>query len=234
MKKPLILFLFIILSGTAYSAEIKIPGIVIDRQKLLAYELQVFEQTLSRSSFINHKRIVGILLIDAPPKEVWKVLRDWKLMGELVSDVEYHKIIAELKPIKKGLIGQAFIECSVSIPLFDFRYTLDVLFDESRFRQDWRLIKPEEVRIYNMIGIKVKEPTDTIQNIEGFMIAEPFQKGRKTIYKFTSTVKFSTMLPEFVENYMIEKALTEHMEGVKKHVESHGLYAPPKFFDLTF
>jgi predicted ATP-dependent Lon-type protease len=234
MKKHLILFLFIILSGTANSAEIKIPDIVIDREKLLANELQIFEQTLPSNDFVNHKRIVGILLIDAPPKEVWKVLKDWKLMGELMSDVEYHKVIAELKPIKKGLIGQSFIECSVSIPLFDFQYTLDVLFDESRFRQDWRLIKPEEVRIYNMIGIKVKEPTDTIQNIKGFMIAEPFQNGRKTIYKFISTVKFSTILPEFVENYMIEKALTEHMEGIKKCVESHGLYVPPKFFDLPF
>jgi len=234
MKKHLILFLIITLYGTAYSAEIKIPGIVIDRKKLLANELQIFEQTLSSNSFTNHKRITGILLIDAPPKEVWKVLKDWKLMGELVSDVEYHKIIAELKPIKKGLIGQAFIECSVSIPLFDFLYTLDVLFDESRFKQDWRLIKPEEVKIFNMIGIKVKEPTDTIQNIEGFLIAEPFQNGQKTIYKFTSTVKFSTILPDFVENYMIEKALTEHMEGVKKHVESHGLYVPTKFFDLSF
>lgn len=234
MKKLLIPFLFMILSGTAYSAEIKIPGIVIDREKLLAYELQVFEQTLSSNDFTNHKRIVGILLIDATPKEVWQVLKDWKLMGELVSEVEYHKIIAELKPIKKGLIGQSFIECKVSIPLFDFQYTLDVLFDESRFRQDWQLIKPEEVRIYNMIGINVKEPTDTIQNIEGFMIAEPFQNGRKTIYKFTSTVRFSTLLPRFVENYMIEKALTEHMVGVKKRVESHGLYVPPKFFDLPF
>ncbi len=234
MKKLLIPFLFIILSGTAYSAEITIPGIVIDREKLLAYELQVFVQTLSSNDFTNHKRIVGVLLIDAPPKEVWQVIKDWKLMGELVSEVEYHKIIAELKPIKKGVIGQSFIECSVSIPLFDFQYTLDVLFDESRFRQDWQLIKPEEVRIYNMIGINVKEPTDTIQNIEGFMIAEPFQNGRKTIYKFTSTVQFSTLLPRFVENYMIEKALTEHMEGVKKRVESHGLYVRPKFFDLPF
>jgi len=234
MKKYLILLLIIMLYGTAYSAEIKIPGIVIDREKLLAYELQIFRQSLYSNNFINHKRITGILLIDAPPEEVWKVLKDWKLIGELIPDVEYHKIIAELKPIKKGVIGQAFIECSVSIPLFNFLYTLDVSFDEARFRQDWQLIKPEEVKIYNMIGIKVKEPTDTIQNIEGFLIAEPFQNGRKTIYKFTSTVKFSTMLPEFVENYMIEKALTEHMTGVKKRVESHGLYVPQKFSDLPF
>jgi hypothetical protein len=234
MKKPLILLFVILLSGTAYAAEIKIPGVVIDRKKLLNYELQVFEKSLPSNDDSNHKRVVGIILIDAPPKEVWKVLKDWKLMGELVSDVEYYKIIAELKPIKKGLIGQAFIECSVSLPLFDFQYTLDVLFDESRFRQDWRLIKPEEARIYNMIGFNVKEPTDTIKGIEGFMVAEPFQKGKKTIYKFTSTVRFSTILPAFVENYVIEKALTEHMEGVKKRVESHGLYVPPKFFDFPF
>jgi len=85
MKKLLILFLVIILSGTAYPAEITIPGIVMDRKKLLDHELQVFEQTLPSNDFVNHKRIVGIILIDAPPKEVWKVLKDWKLAINLIS-----------------------------------------------------------------------------------------------------------------------------------------------------
>jgi hypothetical protein len=233
MKKLLILFLLLSLSGTVNSAETG-SKIVIDREKLLAYELQVFDNTLARDTKNNQKQIDGILLINAPPREVWEVLKNWGVLAEIVSDVEYYKIIAELKPIQKNIIGQSFIECKVSIPLFDFLYTLDVQFDESRFRQEWHLIKPEDAKIYNLIGIQVKDPTDTIKNIEGSMIAEPFENGKKTIYKFTSTIEFSTVLPEFVESYMVEKLLTEHMEGVKKRVESHGLYVPSSFFELPF
>jgi hypothetical protein len=118
--------------------------------------------------------------------------------------------------------------------LFDFLFTLDVQFDESLYRQEWKLIKPEDVRIYNLIGIPVKEPTDTIKNIEGFMVAEPFESGKKTVYQFTLTIEFSTVLPEFVESYMVEKLLTEHLKGVKKRVESHGLYLPPSLFESPF
>jgi len=233
MKKRILLILLFFLSGIVHSEETE-PGIVINREKLLAYELQVFDLSIATDANNNQKRIDGVLLIDAPPGEVWDVLKNWNLLAKLVSDVEYYKIVAELKPIQKKNIGQSFIECKVSIPLFDFLYTLDVQFDESRFRQDWHLIKPEDAKIYNLIGIQVKDPTDTIKNIEGFMVAEPFEDGKKTIYKFTSTIEFSTLLPEFVESYMVEKLLTEHMEGVKKRVESHGLYVPSTFFELPF
>ncbi len=233
MKQLLLLILILCLPGVAYSGETE-SKFVIDQNKLLAYELQVFDYTIARDEKNNQKQVYGILLIDASPKEVWEVIKDWKFMAELVPDVEYYNTIAALKPIQKNSIGQSFIECKVSIPLYDFLFTLDVQFDESRYRQEWQLIKPEDVRIYNLIGIPVKDPTDTIKNIEGFMIAEPFENGKKTVYQFSLMIEFSTVLPEFVESYMVEKLLTEHLNGVKKRVESHGLYLPPKLFEMPF
>jgi hypothetical protein len=233
MKQLLLLILILCLPGAVYSGETE-SKFLIDQNKLLAHELQIFDYTISKDEKNNQKQVYGILLIDASPKEVWEVIKEWKFMAELVPDVEYYKTIAALKPIQKNSIGQSFIECKVSIPLYDFLFTLDVQFDESRYRQEWQLIKPEDVRIYNLIGIPVKEPTDTIKNMEGFMIAEPFENGRKTAYQFSLTIEFSTVLPEFVESYMVEKLLTEHLNGVKKRVESHGLYLPPSLFETPF
>lgn len=233
MKQLLLLIFILCLPGAVYSGETE-SKFKIDQRKLLAHELQTFEYTIAKDENNNHKQVFGVLLIDAPPSEVWEVIKDWKFMAELVPDVEYYKTIVELKPIQKNSIGQSFIECKVSIPLFDFLFTLDVQFDESLYRQEWHLIKPEDVRIYNLIGIPVKDPTDTIKNIEGFMIAEPFEHGKKTVYQFSLTIEFSTVLPEFVESYMVEKLLTQHLEGVKKRVESHGLYLPPSLFESPF
>lgn len=221
--------------GTAhYAAAEKDPFVDFDQKKLLNYELQIYDHTIAADESNNQKQVYGVLLIDAPPPVVWEVLKNWELMAELVSDVEYYKTISELKPIQKDSLGQSFIECKVSIPLFEFLFSLDVQFDASNFRQEWHLIKPEDVKIYNLIGIPVKNPTDTIKNIYGYMVAESFDDGKKTVYKLTMTIEFSTVLPEFVERYMVEQLLTEHLEGVKKRVESHGLYAPSTFFELPF
>ncbi|MFH2063975.1 MAG: hypothetical protein ABIK15_02100 [Pseudomonadota bacterium] len=233
MKQILFLILFMFLTETACFAETK-PQFTTDLNKLLTYEVQIFDCVVSKDENNNQKRVDGLLLIDAAPTEVWEVIKDWKSVAELIPDVEYYTTIAALKPIQKGTIGQSFIECKISIPLFDFLFTLDVEFDESRFRQEWQLIKPEDAKIYNLIGIPVKDTTDTIKNMEGFMVAEPFENGKKTVYHFSLTIEFSTVLPEFVESYMIEKLLTDHLKGVKKQVESHGLYAPSRFLKLPF
>jgi hypothetical protein len=233
MKLRLLLILLLLLPATAYPSETK-PLFQIDQEKLQAYEIQIFDCTIPKNDDSNLKQVDGFLLIDARPDEVWEVIKDWRSMADLVSDVEYYKTIVELKPIVPDEVGQLFIECKISIPLYDFLFTLDVQFDQSRFQEEWQLIKPEDVKIYSLIGIPVKNPTDTIKDIKGQMAAEPYANGEKTVYRFSMTTEFSTVLPEFVESYMVQKLLTEHLQGVKKKVESHGLYTPKSFFELPF
>lgn len=233
MKLRLLLILLLLFPGTAYPFDAK-PLSQIDQEKLCAYEVQIFDYTVPKDEDSNLKQVDGFLLIDATPAEVWEVIKDWYSMADLVSDVEYYKTIAELKPIMPNEIGQSFIECKISIPLYDFLFTLDVQFDQSRFQQEWQLIKPEDVKIYSLIGIPVKDPTDTLKDIKGQMAAEPYNNGKKTVYRFSMATEFSTVLPGFVETYMVQKLLTEHLEGVKKKVESHGLYTPKSFFELPF
>ncbi|MBW1892878.1 MAG: hypothetical protein JRI91_04180 [Deltaproteobacteria bacterium] len=196
----------------------------VDEKKMLEGELQIFERSIERGGGKKKKHIAGVILINASPEEVWNVLNDWESMDEFVPDLEYYKVISESRQYERDGIGQVFIEGKLNIPLFDFIYNLDVVSDKSCFLQKWRLMTPEEVEIIRLVGFDIRKSTDGIDEITGYGLVQPADNGQKSIYTYSTVIEFSMPLPEFVENYICRNALTGFIEGVKKRVESHGLY----------
>ncbi len=193
----------------------------VDEKKMLEGELQLFERSIEGGEGKKKRHIAGVILINALPEEVWNVLNDWESMDEFVPDLEYYKVITERR---RDGIGQLFLEGKLNIPLFNFIYNLDVVSDKSRFLQEWRLMTPEEVEIIRLVGFDIRESTDGIDEITGYGLVQPTDNGQKSIYTYSTVIEFSMPLPEFVENYISRNALIGFVEGVKKRVESHGLY----------
>ncbi len=196
----------------------------VDESKLKSGELQLFQKKYPTSGISKKRQIAGIIVIDAGPDRVWEIMKDWDEFGQFVPDVDYYKTMLVLEPIGNGRIGKSFIEGKLDIPLFSIQYTLDVIFDQSHLRQEWRMMTPEEINIYNLIGINLKPSSSGIENIEGMALIKPYDNGNKAIYMYVSTVEYTMPLPEFLEEYLAKDALAGYMEGVKKRVESQGLY----------
>lgn len=197
----------------------------IDEEKLQSGQLQLFERLFSETEDGCKKRMVaGLLLIDAAPNQVWEISSDWDSMGQYVPDVEYFKTVLVLKPKSEKKIGQSFIEGKLNIPFYSIQYTLDVLFDTSHMKQTWRLMTPEEIDIYRLLGIDIKPASYGIESIEGNAYIEPYKNGEKAIYYYITVVEYSMPLPEFLESYIAKNTLAGYLEGVKQRVESQGLY----------
>ncbi len=201
----------------------------VDTEKLKTGAPQLFERNYPSQGTNKKRQIAGIILIDAVPDSVWDVTKEWDELGQFVPDVDYYKTILVLEPSGNGRIGKSFIEGKLDVPLFNIQYTLDVMFDQSHLRQEWRLMTPEEINIYNLVGIGLKRSSSGIESIEGMSWIRPSDNGQKAVFIYLSTVEYSMLLPEFLEEYLARNALAGYMEGIKKRVESQGMYMKQPF-----
>ncbi len=221
MKEGLILSVFILVFAVcSYGAEPQKINFGIDKAKLESGKLQVFEEEYSIEGKGKKKRVVGVILIDASPAEVWQVLEDWDSMGAFVSGLDYYKTVHVIKPTKKGDVGESLIEGKLSIPLLTILYTLDVKFDEPNLRQEWRMISKEEVTSYNQKGIAVRKNSKVLKNIEGYEYLKPYNNGSQTLYVYAPIVTTSVPVPDFIEKALSKTTLSGYMKGVKERVES--------------
>lgn len=196
---------------TALGAVEKI-SVPLDKVKLDKGELQTFIIPLKTSEGQTKRRVIGVVVIDAPPARVWKVLENWEAMSAFVPGLEYYKVI--------GRHGQdeSIIEGTVTAGLIKILYTMIVKFDRVKLAQDWRFIKPEQVKSYNDKGVPVKKPTWNIKNVEGFEYIEPYGDGSRTIYYYAPVIE-ARAVPEWIERLLAKRGLDGYMLGVKKKVE---------------
>jgi len=193
----------------------------LDEERLLAGELQVFETEFRVQGEGKRKRVVGVMILKAPPDRVWEVLEDWDAMGEFVPGLEYNKTIHVFEP--PGSVdkpGNSLIEGQIRVLYLTINYTLDVKFDKANYRQEWSFVTDEQVRVHNRNNIAVKVATAGLKNIEGFEYIEPYGNGSSTIYYYAPIVETSVPLPEFVENALTRSTLNGYMEGIREMVDT--------------
>jgi hypothetical protein len=184
----------------------------LDKVKLEKGELQTFVIPLKTSEGQAKRRVIGVVVIDAPPAKVWKVLEDWEAMAAFVPGLEYYKVLKRNSP------AESIIEGTVKAGLIKILYTMVVKFDPVKLTQDWIFIKPEDVKAYNEKGVPVKKPTWNIKNVEGFEYIEPYGDGSRTIYYYAPVIE-AKAVPEWIERLLAKRGLDGYMMGVKKRVE---------------
>ena len=198
---------------TALGAVEKIT-VPLDTAKLEKGELQTFIIPLKTAEGQAKRRVIGVVVIDAPPARVWRVLENWEAMSAFVPGLEYYKVIGRRGP------DESIIEGTVKAGLIKILYTLVVRFDRVKLTQDWFFVKPEQVKAYNDGGIPVKKPTWNIKNVEGFEYIEPYGDGSRTIYYYAPIIE-AKAVPEWIERLLAKRGLDGYMLGVKKKVEGN-------------
>jgi hypothetical protein len=219
MKKSLIFsIILMVLAVWAYGAEPQKVKFNFDKAKLEAGILQVFEENYVLESKGQKKRAVGVILINAPPAKVWEVLENWDVMGGFVPGLSYYKTVHVIKPIGKGDVGESLIEGKLSFP--PIRYTLDVTFDKTNLRQDWRLVTEKEIASYNEKHEVLKKNSSMIKNIEGYECLEPYNNGLQTVYTYAPIIETSGPVPNFIDKALTKNTLSGYVKAIKKRLES--------------
>lgn len=219
MRKTLIVWVILtVVSLCAYGAELQKVQLNIDKTKLEAGVLQIFEENYIVEGKGQKKRAVGVIMIDAPPSKVWDVLENWDSMGEFVPGLSYYKTVHVIKPITVGSIGETLIEGKLSFP--PIRYTLDVVFDKTNLRQDWRMVTEKELALYNEKREIVKKNSGMIKSIEGYEYIEPYDNGQRTVYIYAPIIETFGAVPPFMDRLLTKNTLSGYMKAIKKRVEA--------------
>ena len=187
-------------------------NITLDRAKLDRGELQTFMYDMKTGAGAIKKRVIGVVVIDAPPGRVWQVLENWEAMAAFVPGLMYYKVIYRVDP------AVSIIEGQVKVAFIKIMYTLKVTFDRVNRAQKWVFVTDDEADAFNERGIPVKRASSNIINVEGFEYIEPFGGGSRTIYYYAPVVE-ATGVPEWLERLIARRGLEGYMLGVKKRAE---------------
>ncbi len=194
-------------------------GLPLDMELLKAGDLQISVEEFSTGGEGARKRVVGVVLVDAPPDIVWKVLLDWESMPEFVPNLKSYTIVHQFPDPANPENTQKLIAGKIKVLFFTIGYTMDVLFDPANFRQEWRLVSDEDAAAYRENGIQAVDPVFGLKSVEGFEYIEPFDNGGKTLYYYSPVIESSIPVPGFIERAMAKSSLRGYMKGIKEKAE---------------
>ncbi len=183
--------------------------------------LQVFTYKYESEKGGEGKRVVGIMLINAPPERVWQVLEDWDEIGKHMPSLEYYRTKHVVEPVTSGEKRVSYIEGKLKIAFLKIFYTVRVTFDENEFRQEWRLVGVDEIDRLKQRDILLTPSHTLLEDIRGFEYIEPYGGGSQTVYYYAPIVEVSMPIPAWIERRLSESCLNEYMEGVKRKAEEN-------------
>ena len=162
------------------------------------------------------KRVVGVVLINAPLESVWEVLCEWEQMGEYVDNLSYYKILQS-----KG--DDHLIQGRIRAVGFKVDYPLMVHFDHKHKKQTWRLVSESEFKKFEAEGVHgLIEPHPLLKSVGGDEMLESL--GEKTLYTYAPILESKLPIPSWIENYAARLTLPKYVLAIKKRVESGKKY----------
>ncbi len=221
MKKVMWIFVLLaFLAVPAMATETEKKSYNIDMEKIKTGELQIYFEDYAVEGKGKKKRVIGIMLINAPPEIVWHSLKDWEAMGDYVPGLDYYKVIHVISKFDNGETQESLIEGKLKIPLISLFYTMYVKYLPSDLRVEWHLVNEKEIEDYNKKNIKVKDNTFGIKSVEGYSHLQPIENNTKTIYFYSPILESSIPVPQFIEQYLTKKILTGYLNTARKYAES--------------
>ncbi len=220
--KKIIILLMLGICTTAFTQDVGKINIYLNKQKLAAGELQTFEFDYITSGQGKKKGVIGVVLVNAPQAELWKVLMDWDSMSEYVPGVTQHKTRYVVKSAKDGSPLESLIEARLKTAgILSIIYTLRVKFDGEKLVQEWSFLSDNETEELNKEkNLGLNKASFGLKNISGFQYIESYSETGKCVFYYAPVVEISIPLPGFVEKAITGKTLSDFMIAVKKRAES--------------
>lgn len=161
------------------------------------------------------REMKAIGLIDAPPGEVWKAVRDYDNYPKTMPYVEGGKVLS-----REGGDKVTLLYSLINTPLVDRRDYIIRLVDESNWQEGKGFMKVTWT-VVNDMDEKVPVPKDVVRVRinEGYWLLEPREEGKKTFatyYVFTSP---GGSIPNFIINKANSMAVPAVFTAIKKTVK---------------
>jgi len=213
------IFILVLFPSKCLSAGFGNIKIDLDQKKLEAGKIQVSTQSFETGGEGVKKRVVGVLLINALPSTVWKIISDWENMSNFAPGLDYYKVKYVVPVLPSVPVKKSVIEGQLSLTLLSVLYTMEVSFDAPKMIIHWQLLSSDEISQYKKIGVKLQYHTIGLKNIEGIAYIEPYRKGLKTVLYYAPIIELSMPLPGFIERSIARNTLKGFLNALKKYAE---------------
>ncbi|MCA2977261.1 MAG: SRPBCC family protein [Myxococcaceae bacterium] len=153
-------------------------------------------------------------LIDAPPVEVWKAVRDYDNYPKTMPYVEGGKVLSREGGDKGDKV--TLLYSLINTPLVDRRDYIIRLVDET----DWK--NPATLKVtwtvVNDMDEKVPVPKDVVRVRvnEGYWLLEPREDGKKTFATYYVYTSPGGAIPNFIINKANSMAVPAVFNAIKK------------------
>lgn len=164
-------------------------------------EVVVKRETYATAESKSAARLWAYCIVDRPPDATWAVMRHYEKFSEFMPRLEKVQVRERAPDAMK-------VTETVGIPLGTVTYTVDLTFDSARRRIRWALDKslPHDI-------------ADTVGTWEFLLYG-----GGRTLVRYTSFVASGTLVPKFLENYLVAKSLPKVLSNMRRRVESGGTW----------
>lgn len=192
----------------------------LDDALLKAGKLQVCEKSFKPVGADGHKKgVMGVILIKAPYKRVWRVISDWPAQAAFVPGLDYFKV-RHVFPGGDKSHWHALMEGKLDIPFAAFTYTVDAQFDRRIGKMSWKMLSPDDIRRYQAEKIPVVlTDEDRLKNVEGLGQIVARDDG-STLYYYAPVIETTVPVPGFIESAILSVSLNDYMDAIRQRAES--------------
>lgn len=159
---------------------------------------------------VREMKAIGV--IDAPPADVWKAVRDYDNYPKTMPYVEDGKVLS-----REGGDKITFLYSKINTPMVDRRDYIIRLVDESNW-QDGKGFMKVTWTVVNDMDDKVPVPKDVVRVRvnEGYWLLEPREDGKKTFATYYVYTSPGGSIPNFIINKANTMAVPRVFEAIKK------------------
>ncbi len=163
-------------------------------------------------SEVREMKALGV--IDAPPAEVWKAVRDYDAYTTSMPYIEENKVLA-----REGGDKVTWMYSKINAPLVDRRDYIIKLTDESEWKDGKGFYKVTWTAVNDMDDkVPVKSDVVRVRINDGSWVLEPRDDGKKTFAVYFVYTSPGGSIPTFIANQGNTVAVPKVFEAIKKTV----------------
>lgn len=155
--------------------------------------------------------VKAIALIDAPPQDVWRVIRDYANYTRFMPYTDESRVVATEQ---EGKV--TFFYCLVNAPMVDKRDFFIRIQDES----DWQDGKGFLKSTWTVTTDKAPAEREGVVRVKvnnGYWLLEPREEGKKTFVTYYLLTDPGGSLPRFIADKANKKSVPDVVRAVRKN-----------------
>ena len=178
-----------------------------DWRRLEQGAILVTDASVTDADNVSQLRGKAVVLIDAPPGEVWHTITDHENYAEFMPSLVRCEVLEDTGRDK-------LVSYHVKLVWVDIHYHLRLQLDPERMHIEYRLDRTL--------------PHDNIADAAGAWDLEPVSGGKRTRLNYTVYLDAGRFVPRFVERSLSKRQLPQILENVRRRVLSGGTWKRPE------